>query len=119
MVKLRMNEARSETAFTKRNGHRQRTLLSGKIVCYAGRRSFDCAVRDLSVSGARVRISPGLFFEDNCSLVIPHRRIVHKTLVAWRRSNEVGLKIIESRPLEDTSDPYLNYLLRETARTLH
>lgn len=105
-----MNEPSSEPAFTERGENRQRTLLSGKIVCKTGRQSFDCGVRDLTESGARVKISPGLFFADDCSLVVPHRRIVYDAQVAWRRSNEVGLKFIKSQPLKDTSDPYLSYL---------
>jgi hypothetical protein len=109
-----MSEPCSDPDFTERDEYRRRTLLSGKIVCNGGRLSYDCTIRDLTESGAKIIMNPGFFFLDNSSLVIPTLRIAYKAVAVWTQANEVGLKFIASKPLKDTSDPYLSYLFDET-----
>lgn len=82
-----------KNAAERRRGPRKRTLKAGKIV-FNGRNSvFDCTIRNLSETGAKVVLSssfgiPGIFdldFEDGTTRPC---RVVHQTL------NELRLEFL-------------------------
>ena len=70
---------------------RRRTLLSGVIV--HGPHSFttDCAVRDLSEGGARVRLAGLTLLGEPLLLLIPSLDQAYAARVAWREGLSCGL----------------------------
>jgi hypothetical protein len=113
MSELHKVDALPEKEAPGQRSQRRRTLLSGKIVSDnggAGRLTFDCTVRKLSGDGAQISLPRGLFFGDECFLVIPQRRIAYEARVIWRRSNDVGLEFGASTPLDYSPDPFLTFL---------
>ncbi len=113
MSELHNSDALPEEEVPGQTSPRRRTLLSGKIVSAndgAGRLTFDCTVRKLSSEGAQISLPRGLFFEDECFLVIPQRSIAYEARVVWRRANTVGLEFGTSTPLENSPDPFLTFL---------
>ncbi len=113
MCEVHKADALPEDESPGQGSQRRRTLLSGKIVSAnsgSGRLTFDCTVRKLSSEGAQIRLPSGLFFEDECYLVIPQRSVAYEARVIWRRSNDVGLEFKTSTPLENTPDPFFTFL---------
>lgn len=113
MSELHKIDSVPEEETPEQTSQRRRTLLSGKIVSDnsgAGRLTFDCTVRKLSDEGAQIRLPRGLFFEDECFLVIPQRSIAYEARVIWRKSNDVGLEFKTSTPLDNTPDPFFTFL---------
>ena len=113
MSELHKIDALPEEEAPGQTSQRRRTLLSGKIVSKnggEGRLTFDCTVRKLSDDGAQISLPRGLFFEDECFLVIPQRSIAYEARVIWRRSNDVGLEFGTSTALDKSPDPFLTFL---------
>jgi hypothetical protein len=75
----------------RRDSPRTRTLLKAKIVSGDGFLSPDCAVVDLSLNGARVRISAAIRLPPPVSLLLVYDGMLFDAAVAWRRGDETGL----------------------------
>ena len=82
-----------------RNRRRQRTLLTGVGAYLDGTATFDCAIRDLSDTGGRIRFSSGLAIPTTFHLVNVRDRVAYEARVAWRKSGDAGLKWIQVVPL--------------------
>ena len=75
----------------KRLSVRRRVLKDGKIVLMNNWSVFDCCVRDMSDTGARIRCQDPATVPDEFRLLIPNDNIIRNVRVAWRRQNECGL----------------------------
>ena len=96
-----MDEAPASDEQNRRGGARQRVLLSGKIVQGGGAFSTDCAIRDLSDTGARLRLpAPVPIGEDFYLIEMRNGRFFHAK-VMWRAEGEIGVKFIRPDPVED------------------
>ena len=91
---------------------RKRALLSGRISYSDGEHYFDCTIRDLSGTGARVAISRGQRIPSNVYLIEMRSGTVHEATVVWNNGREVGLNFIKSFMQVDITDPTLTYLKR-------
>ncbi|HEX7761291.1 MAG TPA: PilZ domain-containing protein [Caulobacteraceae bacterium] len=70
---------------------RRRVLLSGRLVHSASQLSAECAIQDISHTGARVRVAPEILLSDPLYLINMSHGLGFKAKVAWRRENRVGL----------------------------
>jgi hypothetical protein len=82
-----MSEHRRET--------RQRVFLKGRIVFNNGSSSFDCLVRDMSSSGARLVMSDAATLPEVFDLYIPQKDRTYRATLRWRREDGIGVTFEE------------------------
>ena len=102
-----------------RRGPRKRTLLKGKLSFGRGAFTVDCIIRDLSGSGARVLIHPGVAIPAHVYLVYLRQRMAFEATVQWRRKDgQLGLKLGAAYDLEHCRTPELKLLRRYCVDTM-
>ena len=74
----------------KRVLSRQRTFLGAQIVMKEGTATLDCMVRNLSASGALVKVEAALTVPDQFTLAIPGKGDFLAE-VKWRKISELGV----------------------------
>jgi hypothetical protein len=74
-----------------RSAPRQRVLKGGRIVINDGFSTFQCTVRNLSETGARLKVASIIGIPDTFQLVMDDGRKFACT-VAWKTEFEVGVK---------------------------
>ncbi|WP_332688064.1 PilZ domain-containing protein [Devosia sp.] len=74
----------------KRASPRQRTLKGGRIVINDGFSTFQCTVRNLSESGARLKVASIIGIPDSFQLAMDDGRKFVCTVV-WRTETEIGV----------------------------
>jgi hypothetical protein len=79
----------------RRKAQRQRVLKAGSIVLDRGG-TIDCQVRNLSDSGALLRVETTFGIPDHFTLKIPQDSGTHVAVVKWRRAMSVG--VVFERP---------------------
>lgn len=96
----------------RRAGRRRRVLLAGVITVGRGLPGFDCAIRDLSQSGARV--SPGQFVSlpDQFWLINQRDGIAYHSQVVRRQGKELSLTFLQEVPIHSITDPAMLFLKR-------
>ena len=92
----------------RRTVPRQRVMKSAKITFGDFVFARDCAVRDISGTGARVTVSGASEIPNEFYLVMMTNRMMHKAHVAWRRGDTLGVTF-EGEPenIARTDDPRL------------
>jgi hypothetical protein len=75
----------------RRTAVRIQTQRSGKILC--GAFAWDCVIRDLSSSGAKVQMLQSAAPPGQVQLVDLVAGLAHDVSVAWQRDREIGLRI--------------------------
>jgi hypothetical protein len=93
------------TGENRRIAGRARTLLAGKIIIGKGLISPDCVIRDLSSSGARVRISAETDLPPKVRLLAIKEGLLFEANVAWRRGDQTGLAFVGQCDLRCDVDP--------------
>jgi hypothetical protein len=83
----RMSEHRREA--------RQRVFLKGRIVFNNGSSSFDCLIRDMSSSGARLVMSDATTLPGAFDLYIPQKDRTYRATLRWRREDGIGVTFEE------------------------
>ena len=81
----------------RRNVSRRRVLQSGKLV-YGGGFTVDCAMRDRSETGVRVRASQDLLPRE-VVLVAVNEAKAYTGEVVWREGDQAGLRLREAHDL--------------------
>ena len=94
----------------RRPDPRRRTLLGGRVAYNDGANVFDCTIRDLSDSGARITVPGQQPIARDVFLINIRDRVVYKALVMWNRGGQAGLSFQEKLPLADLTDKRLDYL---------
>ena len=85
-----MSDAQQE----KRRGARRR-VLKGAIVAYNNRRStMSCTVRDISDTGARIRVEGSINAPDTFLLAIELDGLEADCEVVWRKSPDVAVRFV-------------------------
>ena len=74
-----------------RAARRQRVLKEGKIVFNHNSSVFDCTIRDLSESGAKILCEHSGAVPDECRLVTLKDNLIRDAKVMWRRGEQLGL----------------------------
>ena len=107
------NPASPDTSAAERRGaYRPRVLLGGKLVFGNATQSADCTIRNLSDTGARVRIGANLPISGELWLINVPAGVAWRSETAWRRSNELGLRFLEQVDLKEPQTGPLGQLRR-------
>jgi hypothetical protein len=73
---------------------RRRMLKSGKIA-YADRHvTIECMVRDMSATGARLRVEGSVTAPDTFELLVPLDGLEANCQVVWRAGTDIGIKFL-------------------------
>lgn len=71
---------------------RSRTLIGARALFNDGRSSFDCQIRNMSATGARLSFESTVGLPNTFVLEIPSRGQLINVIVKWRRVAAVGVK---------------------------
>jgi hypothetical protein len=88
-----------------RSSPRERTLRAGKLFYGDDLLEMNCTVTDVSEHGARVRLPPGQYIQDDVWLMEVRSGIVSKATVAWRSYPLVGLNFQTSEHVDQLGGP--------------
>jgi zona occludens toxin (predicted ATPase) len=76
-----------------RDAQRHRTLKGGRIVVNDGFSTFDCTIRNLSETGAKLEVTSSLPIPQRFELAMHDgRRFACE--VAWRTETEIGVRFV-------------------------
>jgi hypothetical protein len=95
-----------------RHAERRRTLLGAKLVYGNGAFTLDCVVRDISSTGARVKLPEGMAVPASVFLVEMRDGTAYAARVVWKRHPLIGLTFIERRDLRTADTPLLLFMKR-------
>ena len=84
-------------ALDQRSEPRRRVVKGTKIAYGDFVFVQDCTVRDISNRGARISVSAAMELPQEFFLVFTTERILRKSRVKWRKTNEVGV-VFEGEP---------------------
>jgi hypothetical protein len=96
----------------RRPKSRKRVLLTGIVTYAEGAFSFDCTLRNLSETGARIAIGKNMQFPSDFYLINVRDRVAYDAKLVWNNSAEVGVTFKSTMPLAGISDPKLSFLKR-------
>lgn len=88
--------------FDQRRASRRRLLLDGKIVTLNKMSLIDCAVKDLSATGARLRCKDMRAVPDEFRLWVPSTNLYRIAKLVWRQ--DIGCGIVFTGPPEPPPD---------------
>lgn len=107
-----LDDKPSAIASDQRARARRRVLLAGKLVYGDADLTMDCAIRDLSPGGARVRIQGPVALPSRLKLIEVKTGRAFDCEVAWRRMPEVGLRFLGAHDLTHDAGGDLKMLKR-------
>lgn len=81
------------TTEERRQSLRRRTLLSGRTE-FLDRSTFECVIRNLSETGAKIHCDHQIVLPDVFDLVIAKMSERRRARAIWRRREEIGLKFL-------------------------
>lgn len=84
----------TNTENNQRRHPRQRVLKDGKIISANMSCVMDVKIRDMSASGALIRIPANATLPESFSLLIVSERKLHSAVVRWRKGETIGLEFI-------------------------
>jgi hypothetical protein len=99
-------------ADNRRARTRQRVLLAGKVVQGGGAFSTDCGIRDLSETGARIRLSAPVPVGEDFYLIEMRNGRAYHAEVRWRTDTEIGVSFRHPDPVDDPASPQRRMLQR-------
>lgn len=70
---------------------RQRVLKSAKIIYGPSQSVVDCAVRDLSDTGAKLICQRNELLPDEIRIVFLQNNTIRSAKIAWRRGEQIGI----------------------------
>ena len=98
-----------------RRAARTRTLVGGRIVFHDGAYSYNCVVRDLSESGARVEIPAARLIPRRFYFLTSRQEVAYDAELVWRTQKMAGVKFRQCIDLSTCADRKLGYLKRIAA----
>ena len=81
----------SNTSDERRTRARQRSFLQGRLYFNNRRSSLDCLVRDISGTGAKLKVSDSVAIPESVELHIPSKDETYRARVQWRTGFEIGV----------------------------
>ena len=94
----------SGSAGGKRRSTRRRAFFSGKIVHCDGSHSFDCVIRDISESGAKIEIKQSDIVPKRLFLLGSRTPTAFEAELVWRKGNLAGLRFLREHDLASSTD---------------
>ena len=86
-----MSENTQQTDTKPTRPARHRVLNGGKLIVGSGQGLIDCVIRDMSDTGARVRLSQPTLLPMKLEMLIVKNNMLYPAEVRWNRNNEAGL----------------------------
>ncbi|WP_457094369.1 PilZ domain-containing protein [Microvirga sp. P5_D2] len=80
----------------QRSNTRQRTILEGRIVFNNRFSLIECAVRDLSGTGARIAFSHPIRIPQEFEIEIPNKKLSRWARVVWSNGKEYGITFADA-----------------------
>lgn len=78
----------------KRAQQRRRTLKDGRVLLPGSRVTYDCAIRDVSETGAKIRLqSDSIMLPEQFELVFVADGLAYPAIRKWRRGGEYGVAL--------------------------
>ena len=96
----------------RRPKSRKQVLLTGIIASVSGDSSFDCTIRDLSETGARIVAAKGAQIPPAFYLINVRDRVAYETGLVRSDGLEAGVIFKKTLPLSRLTDPALGFLKR-------
>ena len=75
-----------------RSSDRKRMFVQGRLLFGGGALSAACYVRDLSPTGARITVDPGVALPAHMTLEISSKNVAREAEVRWRHGGVLGLE---------------------------
>jgi hypothetical protein len=75
-----------------RRASRQRALKGAQILLNQGASVIDCIVRDVSSTGARLKVASQLGIPEQFTLVVGLDDTRRQCRIAWRRADDIGVE---------------------------
>jgi hypothetical protein len=75
---------------------RRRTLKSGKVAYNDRHVTIECTLRDMSATGARLRVSGSVAAPDTFELLIPLDGLEANCQVVWRSGADLGVRFLSA-----------------------
>jgi len=94
----------------RRPHQRRRMLLGGIVVFGGGACAYDCSIRNLSESGAKLVCAKGVHPPPCFHLIMIRDRMVCEAKLAWSKGDAYGVTFKTRTPLSEITDPALGYL---------
>lgn len=88
------NTALAPVSNEARIAPRRRVLKSGKVAYSDRHVTIDCLVRDMSATGARLRIEGSVTAPDTFELLIPLEGLEANCQVVWRSGADLGVRFL-------------------------
>jgi hypothetical protein len=95
-----------------RQASRRRALLGAKLVYGEGAYTVDCTIRDLSETGARVKLPEGQAVPDHVHLLELRTGVAYEARVVWKHHPEIGLEFLNRYDVSQASTPEMTILKR-------
>jgi len=96
----------------RRPKSRKQVLVGGIVAFDGGQRSFDCTIRDLSETGARIVAAKGAEFPPRFYLINIRDRVAYDARPVRSDGLEAGVVFQKTLPLSGLTDPALGFLKR-------
>ena len=94
----------------RRGGRRRRVLFFGRISDATGASLADCAITNLSSTGAQVRLHAARTLPRLVYLIDPKTHAAHLCEVVWKRGDRLGLRFHNTFDLDKELDERLHFL---------
>jgi hypothetical protein len=95
----------------QRKAPRKKVLLTGKVIYGDGAQVFDCTIRDISATGARITLAQGRVIPEAVYLLDMGNRMAYQAQVVSQRAGGFGLRFAKTMKLTEVP-PELRYLKR-------
>ncbi|MDZ4373796.1 MAG: PilZ domain-containing protein [Phenylobacterium sp.] len=111
---MRTGSKSAQADADRRSIQRERCVLRCRITYGPWNEVVDAILRDLHEDGARLRLSSRVVLTGRLRLEIQPGGAVHMADVAWRRGDEIGVRLVET--LDETVERQIETLQRAGAR---
>ena len=78
-----------------RQAQRWRAMLAGKIVFNNHGSVYDCSIRNLSATGAKIWVFNAATIPDAFELLIEAKALTRPARVVWRSAKEIGVRFAD------------------------
>ena len=94
----------------RRRAGRHRALLAGKLANEDATTTIDCAIRNISDTGAMIETSTPHLIPNKMHLVQIKEGVAWDVEVIWRRGNRIGLSLGDRHDLKENTEKQLRAL---------
>jgi hypothetical protein len=77
-----------------RIARRQRVLKSAKLIFNNNQAVFDCSVKDMSATGAKLSVKNSVSIPDDVRFMLTQENTIRDAKVVWRRGDLIGVHFL-------------------------